>query len=386
MSDFIFIGSIFCALISAYLLLFNKTNIQSFSNRILAVLFLCYSYCVIGYLLITSGWLIYMPFIYKTAAPINYLIPPIAYLYVRSVLKNESKFQKKDILHFLPFAFILINYIPLYSMGYNEKLNIVQLVVKNYDQNVLSQDGFFTEKIQILRPIQTVLYLFLQFKLITNFQRENENQFFVAHTNLILGWLKKFTNAISFTVLTFLILVFGVIYNLVNGIQINNLVYYASIPIALSLLYLSSYLILHPQVLFGLPYLEKIGNNKSKSSNKELNYDIEIAHINDYVIINQPYLKQSLSIHELSALLNISPKSLSFILNQYFNQNFNDFINAYRVQFVINAMQNGELKNFTIQALGLKAGFTNKTSFISAFKKIHLCTPSQYITDNSILK
>jgi AraC-like DNA-binding protein len=45
-------------------------------------------------------------------------------------------------------------------------------------------------------------------------------------------------------------------------------------------------------------------------------------------------------------------------------------------------MQQGGLKNYTIQALALQAGFANKTSCMNAFKKIHQCTPSQYIANH----
>ena len=63
------------------------------------------------------------------------------------------------------------------------------------------------------------------------------------------------------------------------------------------------------------------------------------------------------------------------------NQNFNDFVNSYRVASLIESMQQGGLKNYTIQALALQAGFANKTSCMNAFKKVHNCTPSQYIAN-----
>ena len=93
MGDFIFIGSFFCCIINTYLLLIKEREYISFSDKLLAALFIFYAYCTISYLLVTSGWLIYIPFIYKTAQPINFLIPPFAYLYVRSILKNEKNSQ-----------------------------------------------------------------------------------------------------------------------------------------------------------------------------------------------------------------------------------------------------------------------------------------------------
>lgn len=386
MSDFIFIGSIFCSIISAYLLFFNKIGLQSFSDKILATLFLSYSYCVIGYLLISSGWIIYVPLMYKTSAPVNYLVPPLAFLYVRSVLNNETSFKKTDLFHLLPFLLIVFNYVPLYTASHQERVNVVKLVVENYNQNYLIQDGFFSENIQFLRPVQSVVYLFFQWKILIEFQRKNKNIAFKEHTLMILNWLKKFNYGITFTILTFLIFVFGVVYNIVNKQPLSDMVIYAAIPVSISLLYLSSYLILNPQVLTGLPYIGKETIDNPKSLMRDINYDFEIDSIKTYFEEHKPFLQPSLSINQLSLSLDLSPKVVSFIMNQYLHQNFNDFVNAYRVAYLIDSMQQGALKNYTIQALAMQSGFANKTSFINAFKKIHLCTPSQYIIENNIIK
>ena len=386
MSDFIFIGSVFCTLISAYLLLFNKIGLQSFSDKILAALFLSYSVCVIAYLLISSGWIIHVPLLYKAAAPINYLIPPLAYIYVRSVLHNESSFTKFDLFHLIPFVLITCNYLPLYTLGYSERLEIVKNVLQSYDKNYLNQDGFFSENIQFLRPVQSVVYLFFQWKILIEFQRKNKNIAFKEHTLMILNWLKKFNYGITFTIVTFLIFVFGVVYNLVNQQPLNDVVFYAAIPVSLSLFYLTSYLIINPKVLMGLPYISKEAIDNPKSLMRDVNYDFEIDSIKTYFEEHKPFLQPSLSINQLSLSLDLSPKVVSFIMNQYLHQNFNDFVNAYRVAYLIDSMQQGALKNYTIQALAMQSGFANKTSFINAFKKIHQCTPSQYIIENNIIK
>lgn len=386
MSDFIFIGSVFCALISAYLLFFNKIGLQTFSDKILATLFLSYSYCVIGYLLISSGWLIYVPFLYKTSAPVNYLIPPLAFIYVRSVLNNESKFHKKDLIHLMPFLIIGINYIPLYTAEYKDRYEVVKLVVQSYDKNYLIQDGFISENIQFMRPIQSVVYLFFQWKILIKFQQKNINSPFKDHTTMILNWLRKFSYGISFTILTFLIFVVGVVYNLINKQPLNDVVLYAAVPVSISLFYLSSYLIIQPKVLIGLPYIDKQIIYNPKSFIKEVNYDAEIETIKAYFEEHKPFLQPSLTINHLAISLDLSPKVVSFIINQCLFQNFNDFVNSYRVAYLINSMHQGALRNYTIQALALQAGFANKTSFINAFKKIHQCTPSQYIIENSIIK
>jgi len=379
MGDFIFIGSVFCALISAYLLFFKKNIVHLFSDRILAVLFLSYSYCTIGFLLISSGWLKYFPNLYRTSAPINYLIPPLAYLYVKSVLTNKNKWHWKDAVHLLPFLFIVINYIPLYTLELENKEAVVKLVIENFNNNYNIQDGFFSEKIQFLRPIQSVAYVVLQWKIIYSFERNEKVSYFNEHTMLIINWLKKFTFAITFTILTFLIFVIGVIFSIYVKHDINDIVFYASVPVALSLFYLSSYLILNPNIFLGLPYIDYNKNNITVEVLDKAKYQEEIAAIESYFVTNKPYLKQGFSINELSQAVGLPAKLVSFLINNHFDKNFNEFVNSYRIDYVTDCIKAGNLNNYTLYALATQAGFSNKTSFTNAFKNVHHCNPSQFI-------
>ena len=133
----IFIGSIFSSFITAYLLLFRKLSYQFFSDKLFAFLLLSYSIFSIVYLLVTTGFLIQVPFLYRSFAPVNYLIPPLAYFYVRSVLKNESSFKAIDLFHLIPFILMAINYLPFYSLPLEDKKKIVLLVTANTNDNLI---------------------------------------------------------------------------------------------------------------------------------------------------------------------------------------------------------------------------------------------------------
>ena len=377
MGDFIFIGSFFCCIISAYLLLIKRREFISFSDKLLAALFICYAYCTISYLLVTSGWIIYIPYIYKTAQPINFLIPPLAYLYVRSVLNNEKTFRKIDLIHFLPFVLILINYLPFYLMNYAEKSKLVNLIINSVELNLIQQDGILSEKIQFLRPLQCLVYIILQWKLILSFEKNNQDLIKESHTRLILNWLKVFTNSIALTVISFIVFIFIFLYGLNNFLQLDDLVFYSSIPVSLCLFYLSSYLVVNPNVLVGLPYIHYLKKSENISNINLINYEEEANIILDYFTKNKPYLKQNLTINEISLEVN------SFIINQHFKLNFNDFVNKFRIDLVVERMQNGDLDKFTLSSISEEAGFSNKTTFLSAFKKIHNCTPTQFMQTNT---
>jgi hypothetical protein len=117
MYEIFYLGSIFCALVTIYLLLFKENALRSYPDYLLSLVYLLIIWTSIIYLSIYHGWIIHVPHIYKTAAPINFIVPPFTFLYVRAVLYNEQKFSKKDLWHFIPFGLIVINYFPFYWAG-----------------------------------------------------------------------------------------------------------------------------------------------------------------------------------------------------------------------------------------------------------------------------
>ena len=86
-----YIGSIFCSIVTIYILLYNENAIKTFANYLLASYFIFQICCLSVYVLILYGWIIDVPYLYKISAPINFLLPPIVYLYVRAILFNKEK-------------------------------------------------------------------------------------------------------------------------------------------------------------------------------------------------------------------------------------------------------------------------------------------------------
>ncbi|MGB1270365.1 MAG: helix-turn-helix domain-containing protein, partial [Flavobacteriaceae bacterium] len=90
------------------------------------------------------------------------------------------------------------------------------------------------------------------------------------------------------------------------------------------------------------------------------------------------YLNSNPTIHELSQKLNSNSKSISYILNNEFKQNFVSFINTYRINAAKEILSNSKYQNYTIEAIGEEVGFNSKSAFNRAFKKYTDTTPSQY--------
>ncbi len=98
---------------------------------------------------------------------------------------------------------------------------------------------------------------------------------------------------------------------------------------------------------------------------------------------SQPYLQKGYSIKDMSQKLNLSVHHISYYLNYHLKINFNDYINKQRIKYSVEKINNGELNKMTIEALAIESGFSNRNSFITAFKKFNGKTPSQFIKSAS---
>jgi AraC-like DNA-binding protein len=92
----------------------------------------------------------------------------------------------------------------------------------------------------------------------------------------------------------------------------------------------------------------------------------------------KPYHDSDLTLFSLAKKLSIHPNHLSQIINQYYHQNFFDYINAQRVNDVKTAMLSGNYENHSLLGIAYEFGFNSKASFNRAFKKFTNMTPSEF--------
>jgi AraC-like DNA-binding protein len=391
MVEVFYIGSIFCAFITVYLLLFKEKALRSYSDILLALFLLFTVWCVIIYLAIYYGWIVNAPHLYKTAAPINYLLPPLTYLYVRAILFNEKKISNKDIWHFIPFILFFLNYIPFFILPIIEKSMIVQLAIKNCSTSYQYQAGIVPESVSfIFRILQSLIYLIFQWRLIFQFKKVKINIEFDKQIKVVLKWLKILTWASTLSVIAFLLLVvLALSNNTLLSFRFMNLI--PGFLGSISFLVISSYLLLNPKVLLGFPFIKYtevapclLINKKVKLSFIINDYSKEIEQIKKYFNENQPFLIKGINISDVAVGTGIAAKELSFIINQHFKQRFNEFINQYRISYITKKINEGYLDHYTLQTLSSEAGFSSPNTFIAAFKKIELCSPSEYLGKNNV--
>jgi AraC-like DNA-binding protein len=92
----------------------------------------------------------------------------------------------------------------------------------------------------------------------------------------------------------------------------------------------------------------------------------------------RPYIDPDLTLAALANKLSVSTHNLSEVINTRFNQNFFDFVNAYRVEQAKRDLIDPQKREWKILAIAFETGFNSKTSFNTLFKKHTGLSPSEF--------
>ena len=120
--------------------------------------------------------------------------------------------------------------------------------------------------------------------------------------------------------------------------------------------------------------------SESYSNSKYDKAEIEqlYGQIKELMERDKPYLDAQLSLNRLAQLLHCHPHMLSQCINQMEGRNFNDFINHYRLGQAMKMLFDTKFAGYSVEGIGLEAGFSSKSTFYPAFKKHTGKTPTEY--------
>lgn len=308
-----------------------------------------------------------------------------------------EKYPQLDLLpvgfHFLAYPFLLV-YIKKISILSEKKIDywvfvpgVIEFIIaitifflpinlKNEIKETLFLDLYFISGL-----FYTLLIIVLILKQIHGNIEEVENQYSNMQ-NKTLKWSKWFA---------YFSIVFHVLI-LVNFFFRNH-VWYAWISVFnVVLIYWISFkgisqknipsLVLNKDDSINIDIEEIV--NESKISSKEKKFISEsearviFDNVDSYVKKSKCFTNNGLTIIDIAEAVNIHPKRISFVINDITSQNFNNYINEYRVDLAKKMLRSNQTNNLSIEGIGIEAGFNSKATFYNAFKKNTKMTPSQY--------
>jgi AraC-like DNA-binding protein len=100
------------------------------------------------------------------------------------------------------------------------------------------------------------------------------------------------------------------------------------------------------------------------------------SQVDQLMLKGELYLNPKLKLDDLAQAVKLDRNTLSRLLNEEYPFGFSNYVNEFRVEKAKELILSRQ--DLSLEGIGYEAGFNSKSSFFSAFKKIALCTPSQF--------
>jgi len=278
----------------------------------------------------------------------GFVYGPLFFLYTKSLIYKYFKFKVTHLYHFV--------------------LVILLIIFTTF--NIIS-----CSSIGVYIYVSLLVYLTLSIREIVLFRKVmEETQSSLTLKDLI--WLQ-------WTIILFCLTVF---LDLIDQLIWSMDLFYGISSIHVTLLLLINWMyykgLRQPQIFLGISESDEQIFRLKKKENVDIvpskNEKIELNDIEKYMQEKQAFTDPDLSLNVLAERLEFSPRHLSYLINNFFNQNFISFVNNYRIEKAKFRLKNPKDERETISEIMYEVGFNSKSSFNTIFKQHTGYTPSEY--------
>jgi AraC-like DNA-binding protein len=340
-----------------------------------------------NFLLIDNELIVYVPFLLKLFCPLIYVAPSFVYLYIVALVNNQTHLRKIDYWHFLPGLISIVDDIPWYFSPSINWDTIAQELIRTKNIAIVAETGLFPSEVYLYyRPIIFTIYLILSFTVF--FKSELSKKKNGSSTKRL--WL---LSALITVTTSHILTIFGTYFRDKGTFFDENQKLYIWIAgIGLIFIFTNFLLLIYnPKILYG--YILTSLGEKNKllelehkarpvgSSVTTSQSDLEfIKRVQNYMIHEKPFLSSSFRIIDLANAFQIPIHQCSALINKHIGNNFNDWVNHYRIKYFIQSYPSKSEK-LTIDAIAYESGFKSVTTFYRSFKKETGKMPLQYFSD-----
>lgn len=324
-----------------------------------------------------TGLTFQMPHLYRTANIFGWLIMPVSYLYVRSVLQQRPP-GKLDLLHAVPAVFYIIDMLPFFVLPAPEKAAALRGTLGDMNILLAFSEAWITPPYFhiVARNIQYAVYWILQVWLLGRLYRIKERRIFFRENR---EWLRFIYIFIGFQFLFIFPVFFVFVFEFSQSIWLVS-----EVSIALSMVFSAFVLFFRPEMLYGIQGVIEYPEQESDEAEAPSYLDGQTVRelkekLNNLMDRKEPYLDSGYTLADLSRDLNIPSYKLTDLLNKGVGLNFNDYINQYRVDYCRRKLKSGDWNHLTIEGMAEKCGFNHRNTFTRAFKKFTGKTPGRYL-------
>lgn len=319
---------------------------------------------------------------------LGFLVPPLVYFYLKSQFDTAFRFRLRDARHALPFVIDTAYHVLVWAMG--------PAVVHEWETAV--HNPYLGQPFFVLGVAQQFLYLYWSLQLYRAYRAWTKTQF--SDTEIIsFRWFRNFLLALTVT------LTFSLLMTLVDlWLDLNYwqdwwgnlvgvvLIYYVSIE-GYAQPQMANKLHFNPDNPVAELSIEQQPTRTAASASatqtgliteansaKNALPDLpeRLSRLLTHMTNDKPYLDADLSLTDLARRLHTNPVVLSQVINTGAGQNFNDFVNQYRVDEFKRQVRNPANAHLSFLGLALDCGFNSKATFNRAFKKFTRLSPKEF--------
>lgn len=353
------------------------------------MLLLALALLVIEILLCYSGYIQFVPFGVGLTEPLAFVVSPLLYLYVRSLTQPAFRWRARYLLLLLPAVVHAEYLVPFFTQSGAWKLRTVaESFHQPHPAAAVAAHSFwwfatyarFYAIFYLVLGSYLLLYRGLQFRLLLQYRRQS------VQSAPVISWLER----LGFGLLLLVYLGATAYFHVTTGGVSNvgdvwlasfiSVLFYALSGRALSR---STLVAAKPAIELPLPAapVPEPVLPKHKYEKTGLNSDVTaaiMARLRNWMDTTSPYRNPNLSLADLTAQPRLRPHHLSQVINEQCQQNFFDFLNAYRINEVKRQLRSPDTAHLKLEEIGFASGFNSKSTFNAAFKKHTQSTPSQF--------
>ena len=341
-----------------------------------------------------------------------YLIGPFSFFYVRGMLRDDSRLDRLDLLHFVPFITFMLGYLPYMVTPWSYKLMVADNIMsENWNMAQFDLNKIIPHKIdQLLNLLQIYFYSIALWYLMWKYKRkEGARVMAEVQFKLIKQWLFIFTALISIITLNFT-------YAMSNMWMFDDKSLFlekASLALLVaSVIYvlMNMTVMFFPHILYGLPlelsrngdYSHGVQVNLIQTESPKIVSPIEtleekevltdqtyglfseeyIGKINaslGEVIRDQLHLNPAFRLSTIEERFGLPAHHLTYFFNNIMHVSFSTWRNQLRIDHAKIMIENGLNSEITLNGVAEKCGYTTPSTFIRAFKQATGKTPSEYM-------
>lgn len=294
----------------------------------------------------------------------RFLIPPLIFLYIKSIFSNKPNLLKKNLIHFVPF----IIYFTVYTVPNSLDVDFAKYIDEHINR-------------ALIKDVYGIVYFSLSLKLfysVNNTMKQNYSN--IAEKDFL--WIEKFLICFLLVLIIDLLLTIS---EISFGYNVSWDGYISVFFIIVAMSYFGYYGITQSKI-----FLPDFLIQKHIAKNIELKYKTSYLKDNEkdelrqkfYKYMNEEklYLLPDLNLKMIADSMEVSERKLSAFFGEVLNSNFYDSINLFRVEEAKTILKSNAVESHSITGIGLCCGFSSKSSFYRIFKNKTGVSPSVYRT------